>query len=105
MHYLSIGSLASIVFLALTDVSAIAAEQCSDMSESSGLPGSAHLCSVASKTNINDSVVAYASEQKNCVSDCVQVYSMCKTSRARDCRSEYQICSWTCGVGAAITTN
>ena len=97
MHCLSIGSLASLVFLVLANVSAIAAEQCSDMSASSGLPGYAHQCSVTSKKNIDDGVLAHASEHKSCVSDCIQVYSMCKTNRARDCRKEYNSCSWPCG--------
>ena len=103
MHYLTIGSLASLGFLVLANASAIAAEQCSEMSASSDLPGYAHQCSL--NTNIDDSVLADASEQKSFVSDCVQVYSMCKTSRARDCHSEYKTCSWTCGVGSAITIN
>jgi len=103
MRRLPIGSLASIVFLILANVSATAAEQCSDMSASSGLPGYAYQCSVTSKTNIDDSVLADASEHKSCESDCAQVYSMCKTSRARDCGQEYKTCSWTCGFGAATT--
>jgi hypothetical protein len=96
MRYLSIGSLASLAFLVLANVSATATEQCSDVSASSGLPGYAHQCSVTSKANIDDSVLADASEHKSCVSDCVQIYSMCKTSRARDCRQEYKTCSWKC---------
>lgn len=97
MHCLSIGSLASLVFLVIANVSAIAAEQRSDMSVSSGLPGYAHQRSVTSNTNIDDSVLADASERKSCESNCAQVSSMCKTSRARDCGQEYNTCSWTCG--------
>ncbi len=90
MHCLSIGSFASLVFLVIASVSAIAAEQRSDLSASSGLPGYAHQCSVTSKTNIDDNILADASERKSCESQCAQVSSMCKTSRARDCRPRIQ---------------
>jgi len=105
MHCLSIGGLASIVLLALANVSAIATEQCGDISASTGLPGHTHQCSATSKTNIDDSVLAVAGEHKSCVSECVEDFSICKTSRARDCRLEYKTCSWTCGAGAKITIN
>ena len=103
MKYLSIGSLVSLLLLAIANVSAIAAEQCSDIFASSDLPGYAQQCSV--NTNVDDSVIADASGQKSCVSDCTQVYGMCKTTRARDCHSEYETCSWIFRVGGAITTN
>ena len=103
MRYISILSLVSFGFIVLVNVSAIAAEQCSDMTASSGLPGYTRQCSVTSNTSIDESVLADAGEHKSCGSDCAQVYSLCKTSRGRDCRQEYKTCSWKCVFGAAIT--
>jgi hypothetical protein len=103
MRYISTVSLASLGFVAIVNVSAIAAEQCGGMTTSSGLPGYTHQCSVTSRTNIDESVLADAGEHKSCGSDCAQVYSLCKTSRGRDCRQEYKACSWKCVFGAAIT--
>lgn len=97
MHCPSIGNLASLAFLVIVNVSAIAAEQRSDTSALSDLSGYAHQRSVTSQTNIDDSVLADASERKTCESHCAQVSSMCNTSRARDCGKEYNTCSWTCG--------
>ena len=102
MRYISIVSLASLGIVALANVSAIAAEQCGDVTASSGLPGYTHQCSVTSKASIDESVLADVGEH-SCGSDCAQVYSLCKTSRGRDCRQEYKTCSWKCVFGAAIT--
>ena len=103
MRYISFVSLVSLGFVAIINVSAIAAEQCNDTNESSSLPGYIHQCSVTSKTNIDESVLADAGERKICGSDCAQVYSMCKPSRGRDCRQEYKACSWKCVFGAETT--
>lgn len=97
MHYSSIGSFASLIFLVIASVSAVAVEQRSGLSASSVLRGYEHQRSVTSKTNINNNILADASERKSCEAQCAQVSNLCEPSRARDCGQEYNTCSWTCG--------